>query len=94
MVDPPYCIDIDSVEDLEAAGQALAAGKLDIDIPADVGGLSQGLKLPAVIDLVVFDFDGVFTDNRASCLLMGERRWSATGTARHLTTVTTESCWL
>jgi YrbI family 3-deoxy-D-manno-octulosonate 8-phosphate phosphatase len=64
MVDPPFCIDIDSVEDLEAAGQALAAGKLDIDIPEDVGGLSQGLKLPAVIDLVVFDFDGVFTDNR------------------------------
>ena len=26
MVDPPYCIDIDSVEDLEAAGRALACG--------------------------------------------------------------------
>jgi YrbI family 3-deoxy-D-manno-octulosonate 8-phosphate phosphatase len=59
MVDSPYCIDIDSAEDLEAAGRALAAGSLDIDTPADVGN-----KLPAVIDLVVFDFDGVFTDNR------------------------------
>jgi hypothetical protein len=64
MVDPPYCIDIDSVDDLEAAGRALAANKLDIDTPARVSCLSHRLKLPAVIDLVVFDFDGVFTDNR------------------------------
>ena len=64
MVDPPYCVDIDSVEDLEAARRALAARTLDIDTPAGVGGPAHGLKLPAVIDLVVFDFDGVFTDNR------------------------------
>jgi N-acylneuraminate cytidylyltransferase len=64
IVDPPYCIDIDSIEDLEAAARALAAGTLDIDTPAAVGAFSQCLNLPAVIDLVVFDFDGVFTDNR------------------------------
>ena len=64
MVDPSYCIDIDSVEDLVAAGRALASGALDIDTPRGVGGPSHHFKLPAVIDLVVFDFDGVFTDNR------------------------------
>jgi N-acylneuraminate cytidylyltransferase len=63
-VDPRYCIDIDSVEDLEAADRALAKDTLDIDTPKIVGALSQRVKLPAVIDLVVFDFDGVFTDNR------------------------------
>jgi YrbI family 3-deoxy-D-manno-octulosonate 8-phosphate phosphatase len=64
MVDQPYCIDIDSIEDLDAAERALASGTLNIDTVADVGGFSCGLKLPAAIDLVVFDFDGVFTDNR------------------------------
>jgi N-acylneuraminate cytidylyltransferase len=66
IVDPPYCVDIDSVEDLEAARRALAAGTLDIDTPAAEaeGAHSHHRGLPAVIDLVVFDFDGVFTDNR------------------------------
>ncbi len=64
IVDPPYCIDIDSAEDVEAARRALSCGTLDIDTPAAAGGLSPRLGLPAVIDVVVFDFDGVFTDNR------------------------------
>ena len=64
IVDPPYCFDIDSAEDIEAAGRALACGTLDIDTPAASGGHSLPRGLPAVIDLVVFDFDGVFTDNR------------------------------
>jgi YrbI family 3-deoxy-D-manno-octulosonate 8-phosphate phosphatase len=63
IVDPAYCVDIDTLEDIEAAGRAVASGKLDIDVPA--GGVrSHPLALPAEIDLVVFDFDGVFTDNR------------------------------
>jgi YrbI family 3-deoxy-D-manno-octulosonate 8-phosphate phosphatase len=64
IVEPPYCVDIDSVGDIEAAGRALACGTLDIDTPAAGRGHSHPRGLPAVIDLVVFDFDGVFTDNR------------------------------
>jgi N-acylneuraminate cytidylyltransferase len=64
MVDPRYCIDIDSVEDLGAAERALAEDTFDIDTPVVVGASLQRVNLPAVIDLVVFDFDGVFTDNR------------------------------
>ncbi len=64
MVEAPYCIDIDTAEDLEAAGRAIAAGTLDIDMPVGHGARAQGHRLPALIELVVFDFDGVFTDNR------------------------------
>jgi YrbI family 3-deoxy-D-manno-octulosonate 8-phosphate phosphatase len=67
LVDPPVCIDIDSGEDVEAARRALASGTLDIDAPAPASGLSHPLgplSLPPVIDLIVLDFDGVFTDNR------------------------------
>jgi YrbI family 3-deoxy-D-manno-octulosonate 8-phosphate phosphatase len=62
MVDPLYCIDIDTAEDLDAAGRALASGTLDIDMPADRRKPTSAL--PVSIDLVVFDFDGVLTDNR------------------------------
>src|SRR5262245_31586775 len=71
-VDPAYCIDIDSAEDLEAASRAIAAGTLDIDAPLGLTGLPRALTLPAAIDLVVFDFDGVFTDNRVLVSLDGE----------------------
>jgi N-acylneuraminate cytidylyltransferase len=62
MVDPHYCIDIDTAEDLDAAGRALASGTLEIDMPADRRKPTSAL--PVSIDLVVFDFDGVLTDNR------------------------------
>jgi YrbI family 3-deoxy-D-manno-octulosonate 8-phosphate phosphatase len=64
IVDPAYCVDIDTVEDIEAVGRAVAGGALDIDVPAAGGVRSHPVALPAAIDLVVFDFDGVFTDNR------------------------------
>jgi YrbI family 3-deoxy-D-manno-octulosonate 8-phosphate phosphatase len=63
MVDGRYCIDIDTHEDLKAAERAVASGTLDIDAPQGGGG-ERRAALPTAIDLVVFDFDGVFTDNR------------------------------
>jgi len=67
IVDSRYCIDIDSSEDLEAASQAIAGGTLDLDLPAEIR--PQGTAwLPHTIELVAFDFDGVFTDNRVHVL--------------------------
>jgi N-acylneuraminate cytidylyltransferase len=63
-VDPPYCIDIDTAEDLEAAHRAMASGTLDIGMPLSGEKPRRDCRLPPRIDLVVFDFDGVFTDNR------------------------------
>jgi N-acylneuraminate cytidylyltransferase len=63
-VDPACCIDIDTAEDLEAADRAMASGTLDIDMPLSAGKPRRSCRLPSTIDLVVFDFDGVFTDNR------------------------------
>ncbi len=68
MIDPVYAIDIDSAEDLEAADRALAAGGLDIDLPSAASGRAPVRRLLSSIALVVFDFDGVFTDNRVLVL--------------------------
>jgi N-acylneuraminate cytidylyltransferase len=68
MIDLVYAIDIDTAEDLEAADRALAAGEFDIDLPSAAGRCTLARKLPSSIDLVVFDFDGVFTDNRVLVL--------------------------
>ncbi|WP_082073113.1 acylneuraminate cytidylyltransferase [Hyphomicrobium sp. 99] len=64
MVDPAYCIDIDTIADFDAAARAMAAETLDIYRPIRLGNSASESKLPATIDLIVFDFDGVFTDNR------------------------------
>lgn len=64
IIEPLYCIDIDEAEDLEAAASKLAGGMLDIDSPVSETNGGLCFRLPAKIDLVVFDFDGVFTDNR------------------------------
>lgn len=63
MVEPQYCIDIDSQRDIDLANWILGRGGLDIDFPS-VGPVKERRLLPKVVDLVVFDFDGVFTDNR------------------------------
>ena len=63
-VDSQYCIDIDTQLDLDLANWTLKRGLLDIDLPSD---RSQGRNhgpIPDPIGLLVFDFDGVFTDNR------------------------------
>lgn len=69
MVEPAYCIDIDGWDDLEAVGRAIAGGALDVDVPSPDTSPGRGSQvrsdwLPVPVDLVVFDFDGVFTDNR------------------------------
>jgi N-acylneuraminate cytidylyltransferase len=61
-IEPRYCIDIDSAGDLDAAARLMAAESLDIDRPGPQGDPGRIDALPDQIDLVVFDFDGVFTD--------------------------------
>ena len=63
MVDQDYCVDIDTPADFEAAERTLQQKRLNIDLPGAGSAKAPG-ALPERIELVVFDFDGVFTDNR------------------------------
>ncbi len=59
-----YCVDIDTPADFEVAEQIIDQKQLDIDVPRLPVGGTQRRNWPDRIDLVVFDFDGVLTDNR------------------------------
>lgn len=59
LVDPRYTIDIDTLRDLHRGEELLRQS----DLPAVTPG-SRKRGLPAVVRLVVMDFDGVLTDNR------------------------------
>lgn len=70
LIDSDYCVDIDTLEDLESAARTLAQGRLEIDRPHSLPGESSSVW-PETVELVVFDFDGVFTDNRVIVLQDG-----------------------
>lgn len=59
MIDPTFSVDIDTLLDSERAERFLFGVGINFVQP----GRSKRV-LPEQIDLVVFDFDGVFTDNR------------------------------
>jgi N-acylneuraminate cytidylyltransferase len=59
IMDPRYAIDIDTAKDHEHAEWILGHGDLPLIRPG-----RQARSLPEDVDLVVFDFDGVMTDNR------------------------------
>jgi len=63
MIDAKYCVDIDTLADFDVAERIIESKQLDIDIPRTVSGQAPR-TWPANIGLLVFDFDGVFTDNR------------------------------
>ena len=76
-VDWSYCVDIDTLADFELAQQVIDRKHLQIDVPrprdaAPADGASLGIprrrQWPERADLVVFDFDGVMTDNRVLVL--------------------------
>jgi len=58
-IDPRYAIDIDTLRDWQRAEWLINQGEL----PIVQLGRSKG-RLPKQIDLLVFDFDGVMTDDR------------------------------
>lgn len=59
VLDPRYAIDIDTLRDWQRAEWIISQGELPIVLP---GRLKR--PLPQQVDLVVFDFDGVMTDDR------------------------------
>jgi N-acylneuraminate cytidylyltransferase len=65
-----YCVDIDSLVDFDLAERAIEQKHLDIDVPR-AANATQLRSWPNPIELVVFDFDGVLTDNRVYVLQDG-----------------------
>jgi YrbI family 3-deoxy-D-manno-octulosonate 8-phosphate phosphatase len=63
LLDPRYTIDIDTLKDWKRAEDLISQGELSYVRPARQGRLEKR-PLPARVALVVFDFDGVMTDNR------------------------------
>jgi N-acylneuraminate cytidylyltransferase len=59
LIDPRYTVDIDNPSDWKRSEWLVYQGGLDLVIPG-----RQRRPLPEQVDLVVFDFDGVLTDNR------------------------------
>ncbi len=67
MIDVNFCVDIDTIVDFDLAEEAIRQKHLDIDFPRPVA--AGGIRgWPQPIELLVFDFDGVFTDNRVYVL--------------------------
>lgn len=63
ILDPRYTIDIDTLRDWQRAEYIISLGELSFVQPL-VPGMPNKRPLPEKVDLVVFDFDGVMTDNR------------------------------
>lgn len=59
MIDPAYTVDIDTPKDWARYEWLVLQSDLEIVTPG-----RRRRPIPAVVDLVVFDFDGVLTDNR------------------------------
>jgi YrbI family 3-deoxy-D-manno-octulosonate 8-phosphate phosphatase len=59
MIDPRYTVDIDTLRDWQRAEWLVAQGDLDMVLPGPAKR-----PLPDKVELVVFDFDGVMTDDR------------------------------
>ncbi len=59
MIDPAYTVDIDTPKDWARSEWLVLHGGLDLVLPG-----RPRRPLPEVVDLVIFDFDGVITDNR------------------------------
>lgn len=63
LIDGNYCVDIDTLVDFDLAERAIEQKQLDIDVPRPVVA-GPPRTWPHPIELLVFDFDGVLTDNR------------------------------
>ena len=77
MIEPAYCVDIDTLEDWERAEWMLVRDNVHIDMPLEELQYKPTSKQPkaAIPDkpaLVVLDFDGVLTDNRVWVTELGE----------------------
>jgi N-acylneuraminate cytidylyltransferase len=65
-IDPIYTVDLDNLLDWERAEWRLRDPQLKVVMPVDRYAGKQGKRgLPETVALLVFDFDGVMTDNTA-----------------------------
>jgi len=60
VLDPRYAVDIDTLSDWEKYETLVFQSGLDMITPDN----RHRRSMPEKIDLIIFDFDGVFTDNR------------------------------
>jgi YrbI family 3-deoxy-D-manno-octulosonate 8-phosphate phosphatase len=66
IIDPQYTIDIDTLNDWRRAEWLIAQGNLPMVTPGSSNGAPRRPRtMPQKVSLVVFDFDGVMTDNHA-----------------------------
>jgi len=66
VIDPKYTIDIDTLNDWRRAEWLIAQGDLPLVTPERlIGTRDHQRPLPQKVTLVMFDFDGVMTDNHA-----------------------------
>jgi YrbI family 3-deoxy-D-manno-octulosonate 8-phosphate phosphatase len=63
VLDSRYTVDIDTLDDWQRAEWLVAQGRSDGQLPMVTPG-ARHRPLPAQVDLLVLDFDGVLTDNR------------------------------
>jgi len=71
ILDPRFAVDIDTDRDHERAEWIIRQGDLPLILPG-----RTPRRLPGKVELAVFDFDGVFTDNRVWLNAKGEE-WVA-----------------
>ena len=64
-IDPKYTVDLDTLLDWERAEWRLRDPEMDIVAPRTSPPVLQKRPLPERVSLIVFDFDGVMTDNTA-----------------------------
>jgi N-acylneuraminate cytidylyltransferase len=64
LVPSDYSVDIDTAADFELVEQVIEQKLLKIDFPAARTAPVARRPWPEMVDMVVFDFDGVFTDNK------------------------------
>lgn len=64
-IDPKYTIDLDTLLDWDRAEWRLRDPEMAIVMPGREPGKQGKRSLPATVGLLVFDFDGVMTDNTA-----------------------------
>jgi len=60
VIDPRYTVDIDTPVDWAKYEALVYQGGLDLVTP----NTKQRRRMPKKVELIIFDFDGVFTDNR------------------------------
>ncbi len=92
MIEPRYTVDIDNPSDWARSEWLVRHGELNLVLPA-----SRKRAIPKETALVVFDFDGVMTDNRVWVDQNGQEMAAANRRVMvwvsHVCTARVSACW-